>query len=360
MAWMFPLLAVVSLMMNGSVHFRRSRGVSEIEKGPPATSVPMEGQSPFQSLESQPAQHKSKLIELIRKQIEEPTTTKSTLTQALSRTKEFKTTKQVKLPPQEKPPGSSVDKERKLDTANKLPRQSNLQLADDAAIVAKLGADAAAPIPSKKKKKKTKKKTVALPFKIKSTVPRTGAAHKTATSTKVDPAVADAVVPTRTRVKVSPAALSPDVTFSACLLVRDDNDIINEWIAYHYHVLRMRRLIVAVDPNSETSPSDVLVAWSKLINITLWTDEHYMPKDFLETGKAPMTEMKDITKFGEISESENIAINNHRYRQRVFLGKCLKKVKEERRTWAVHIDTDEYIVPSKHTKRFTCCTFRLR
>jgi hypothetical protein len=48
--------------------------------------------------------------------------------------------------------------------------------------------------------------------------------------------------------------LSPQATFSACLLIKDDNDILSEWIAYHYHVLKMRRLVVAVDPLSIESP----------------------------------------------------------------------------------------------------------
>ena len=41
-----------------------------------------------------------------------------------------------------------------------------------------------------------------------------------------------------------------------CLLIKDDNDLLSEWIAYHYHVFNMRRLIVAMDPTSKTSPLD--------------------------------------------------------------------------------------------------------
>lgn len=40
-------------------------------------------------------------------------------------------------------------------------------------------------------------------------------------------------------------------------------------------------------------------------------------------------------------------ISNHRYRQRVFLNQCLLKSKLLGQTWTMHIDTDEYVIPSK-------------
>ena len=43
---------------------------------------------------------------------------------------------------------------------------------------------------------------------------------------------------------------------AACLLIMDSNHLLIEWLAYHYHVLRLRHLIVAVDPRSTTTPTD--------------------------------------------------------------------------------------------------------
>ena len=54
---------------------------------------------------------------------------------------------------------------------------------------------------------------------------------------------------------------SKRMDFSACLLTKDDNDILNEWIAYPYHVLGLQYIIVAVDAKSETSPSALLEIW---------------------------------------------------------------------------------------------------
>jgi hypothetical protein len=37
------------------------------------------------------------------------------------------------------------------------------------------------------------------------------------------------------KVEPNPLSLAPNATFSACLLIKDDNEILNEWLAYHYH-----------------------------------------------------------------------------------------------------------------------------
>ena len=96
-----------------------------------------------------------------------------------------------------------------------------------------------------------------------------------------------------------------------CLLIKDDNDILAEWIAYHYHVFRMRRLIVAVDPESETSPLEVVRAWDPTLraassgsipndfdlSVTLWDDENYVPDFFLEQDhkRIPNSVGKEVT-----------------------------------------------------------------
>lgn len=132
----------------------------------------------------------------------------------------------------------------------------------------------------------------------------------------------------------------------------DDNDILAEWVAYHYHVVNMRRLIVAVDPYSKTSPLDVLQAWGPEggtggggggwdLEYTLWNDEDYMSEAF----------WKDKDYSGVPSNSwhlggapEKQRVDNHRFRQRTFVSQCYARLKAEGRTWVAHIDTDEFLV----------------
>jgi hypothetical protein len=83
---------------------------------------------------------------------------------------------------------------------------------------------------------------------------------------------------TQERPPVSP----PNESFAACLLIMDDNHFLVEWLAYHYQFMPLRRLIVAVDPKSKTSPADILNRYSSrgLINISIWNDsDFYFPTE---------------------------------------------------------------------------------
>lgn len=133
-------------------------------------------------------------------------------------------------------------------------------------------------------------------------------------------------------------------TFSSCLLVMDDNHFLIEWLAYHYHALPLRRLVVGVDPRSETSPSPILDRWRGMMEITEWHDEDYMSNEELE-------EAEGIVKrhFGNITDS----LVRHRARQRLFYYKCMKGLKKEGRTWTLMTDTDEFLrINIKTTKDY--------
>jgi hypothetical protein len=66
---------------------------------------------------------------------------------------------------------------------------------------------------------------------------------------------------------------APPFNFSACLLIKDDNQILPEWIAYHFTVLPLRHLIVAVDPFSLTSPTPILDKFREIgMDIEVWRD----------------------------------------------------------------------------------------
>ena len=143
-------------------------------------------------------------------------------------------------------------------------------------------------------------------------------------------------------------ALAPNATCSACLLIKDDNDILAEWLAYHYHTMNLRNLIVAVDPSSNESPSEILQKWRLLTDMKIreWTDSSYMPAAFLKTGRTPPSEVqvKDLV---NATDEAVVAVANHRYRQRVFLSKCMRAFRQDGLSWVIHIDTDEFVVASK-------------
>jgi hypothetical protein len=67
----------------------------------------------------------------------------------------------------------------------------------------------------------------------------------------------------------------PTDGFAGCLLLKDDNDRLSEWIAYHWLVLPLKYLVVAVDPTGTTSPEKILNLWKEAdlgLEIDFWND----------------------------------------------------------------------------------------
>ncbi|CAB9500302.1 expressed unknown protein [Seminavis robusta] len=107
----------------------------------------------------------------------------------------------------------------------------------------------------------------------------------------------------------------------------DDNHFLIEWLAYHFYVMPMRRLIILVDPGSMTTPQPILDRWKDWIDVTVWHEEDIFPNG----PPTPKNPKKNTTKLGQ-----------HRARQRTFLMKCLQQLHKERRGWVFVTDTDEY------------------
>jgi hypothetical protein len=143
-------------------------------------------------------------------------------------------------------------------------------------------------------------------------------------------------------------------SFSACLLTMDDNHFLIEWLAYHYHTLPLRHLIVAVDPRSKTSPSHIFDKWRHrngnrnnnnnhhhgmgMMVIDEWSD-----RDYFNTTEEDITVKK--LKFPKLSRATNL----HRLRQTTFYEECLRSLKRQGRSWTLLIDTDEYLAYNTHT-----------
>ena len=134
-------------------------------------------------------------------------------------------------------------------------------------------------------------------------------------------------------VKAEPLQHAP---WSACLLIKDSNIILPEWLAYHYTTLPLRRLIVAIDPKSTFDPSYIFNQYESIgMNTTIWTDDDYWV---------------DGPRF---HEKRNFTITNDTlpayaqdrlvYRQKIFYHGCLMQLKEEKQKWTAVIDADEYI-----------------
>jgi len=141
-----------------------------------------------------------------------------------------------------------------------------------------------------------------------------------------------------------PEVTSPSGGAAACLLVMDDNHFLIEWIAYHYHTLPLRYLVLAVDPRSKTDPNDVLDRWQGVGNFTIVT--WYQDSDYATEQEFEVARKQARDYFGDEHSDELI---QHRARQRMFYYKCMHHLKEQGRHWTALIDTDEYLSLSYET-----------
>jgi hypothetical protein len=80
---------------------------------------------------------------------------------------------------------------------------------------------------------------------------------------------------------------------SSCLMWMDDNHYLVEWLAYHHTVLPLRRLIICIDPKSQTSPLSLLERYLSrgLMNITVWNEDDFFPKEIRDQWKEDPVEL---------------------------------------------------------------------
>lgn len=140
-------------------------------------------------------------------------------------------------------------------------------------------------------------------------------------------------------------------SMAACLLVMDDNHFLIEWLAYHYHVLPLRHLIVAVDPRSRTNPSHILDRWRTksanhnnnsssdlMMNITVWWNDKDYGTDEHEWNEAKTWVSK---RFAKDKPSDDLI--QHRTRQRLFYYHCMQDHKRAGREYTLLTDSDEFL-----------------
>ena len=128
-----------------------------------------------------------------------------------------------------------------------------------------------------------------------------------------------------------------DKSFASCLLIKDDNTILIEWLAYAWQVLPLRRLIIAIDPTSETMPTPILNRYRRyqLMEISEWKNDTW----FVEKPRL----LRQVQKRYNSTSSNEVLNAMHDRRQNFFYLHCMRKLQEEGYKWTAMIDTDEYI-----------------
>ena len=123
---------------------------------------------------------------------------------------------------------------------------------------------------------------------------------------------------TITDVKKVPAK----VEFAMCAIIKDENNNLLEWTAYHYTMINLRHLIFCNDVDSVSSPLHILDRWKDLIQIDVWEVNEFSP---------PKT------------VGNETMYDHYKKRQRRCFAKCMNHFMSYNRTWALFIDPDEFL-----------------
>lgn len=142
---------------------------------------------------------------------------------------------------------------------------------------------------------------------------------------------------------------------AACLLVLDDTIFLKEWLAYHYTVLPLSSLIIALDPKNAPSSvrriQEIANRYNKLFNdtkITFWYNDTFIHDEEIRDSitNFEKNNPRKVYRFKRISKqlSPKIQVFPQRERQCQFVSECMKEHKRQGESWVLLTDTDEFLV----------------
>ena len=118
-----------------------------------------------------------------------------------------------------------------------------------------------------------------------------------------------------------------------------DNHKLIEWLAYNYHVMPMREIILIEDPKSTQKIDGILKRWEGRIQFTRWTDDDIFA-NYPNTSQ-PLT-----------------MIEKFRMRQTTHYAQCLKEFKRRGVDWVALTDDDEYMYVNPRVHHYFSNVYR--
>lgn len=134
----------------------------------------------------------------------------------------------------------------------------------------------------------------------------------------------------------------------ACLMVKDDNDLLYEWLAYHFTVLvppgHSFFVVLGSDIGSTQDPALVLQRWNSIPEL------HYHilhPDDFVHVhGNYDVLYGHNKSNKGEAMSQDERKTHHHHaliHRQKGFVTACSMLLKQQGAAWTLYTDTDEFL-----------------
>jgi hypothetical protein len=151
------------------------------------------------------------------------------------------------------------------------------------------------------------------------------------------------------RTTVLPKIYKTTKSIAGCLFIMDDTIRLLEWLAYHYTVLPLSHLMVAIDPKSHKVDRimEILDAWRDKIDIkaygndTEWLD---LPWDY-GYSRSIRTPSGHLMKWFKEKTSDIYIQQVHKRRQNYFCVHCMRYMKERGMDWTIITDSGRFLGP---------------
>ena len=152
-----------------------------------------------------------------------------------------------------------------------------------------------------------------------------------------------------TRHTPMPKIYQTSKSIAGCLFIMDDTIRLMEWLAYHYTVLPLSTLMVAIDPKSKKTDRimEILDSWQGKIDIkaykndTEWLD---LPWDYGYSRNIRNPNDGHLMKWYREKKSDIYFGQVHKRRQNYFCVHCMRYMKEKGMDWTMITDSDEYLM----------------
>lgn len=144
-------------------------------------------------------------------------------------------------------------------------------------------------------------------------------------------------------------------SFGACFVVKGDNDLLSEWIPYHYTILPLRYLVVVTDDDNKEDPTVVLKKWTTaqtdlnwwVFNISEFESIHgeFDAEAAFKSSLSKIHRKEKMPSNGTIHPKvyEEFAHKKLIHKQNAMITHCTKFMKERGVRWTSLYDTDEFL-----------------
>lgn len=116
--------------------------------------------------------------------------------------------------------------------------------------------------------------------------------------------------------------------FGACLMFKDDQDLLPEWLAYHFTILPLQHVVIGLDAGNSQDPRPILNLYKNSgLSFTIMDVPEVLPR--------PKPGMENDTQLAH----HNALI----WKQKLFVSNCTRQLQKMSYTWTALIDPDEYV-----------------